>query len=131
MICIKFINFTLREIMIYILIIYGLSVGFSLLMLNPKEMAEQLHKSGDSIVDIHAGKETRRYLSRSVRRISLFSATVLSIYVGIPLCLQVAGNVDQTLMLLPTSCMMLTGMWYTIYQEVIAIRKFESYHSFL
>ena len=118
-------------IVIYILIIYGLSVGFSFLMLNPKEMAEQLHKSGDSIVDIHAGKETKRYLARSVRRISLFSATVLSIYVGIPLCLQVVGNVDQTLMMLPTSCMMLTGMWNTIYQEVIAIHKFESYHSFL
>lgn len=118
-------------IIVYIIIIYVLCIGFSFLMLNPREMAEQLHKSGDSIVDIHAGRDTKRYLSWSVFRISFFSATVMGIYVGIPLFLQVAGNVDRSLMMLPTSCMMIASMWYTIYQEIIAIRKFESYHSFL
>lgn len=112
-------------IIIYQVIIYLLGIGFSFLMINPKNMAEQLKKRGDSIVDIHPGSDTYTYLAGSVVSIGFWSSTMLGLCVGIPLFLQVNGNVDQTLMMFPTSCIMFTGMWYGIYQEIKSIRSYE------
>ena len=64
-------------IIVYIFVLYILTIGFSRVMINPREMTDQFLKSGDSICDLHAGKETRKYLSRVINRMSLISATVM------------------------------------------------------
>ena len=88
-------------------------------------------KSGDCLLNIHAGKDTKRYLSKKIRRIGLFSASVMSICLGTPLMLQYMGNLDSTLVMLPASVMLLTGMWCNLYQEYQAIKSFESYEMFI
>lgn len=49
-------------IIVYLAIIVLLTILFSVIMLTPGKEAENLLKSGDSILDIYAGKPTRRYL---------------------------------------------------------------------
>lgn len=127
-------NLTLSKplgIIVYLLILYGLTIGFSRVFINPQEITEQLLKSGDSIVDFHAGGETRRYLSGVVGRISFVSAWVMSLCLGIPLFLQVTGNVDPELAMFPALVMMLTGVWCNLYREYIAIRSLEEYKPFI
>lgn len=116
---------------VYILTIYVLTIGFSMIFVNPREITEQFLKSGDCLLNIHAGKETKRYLSKKIRRIGLFSASVMSICLGTPLMLQYMGNLDSTLVMLPASVMLLTGMWCNLYQEYQAIKSFESYEMFI
>ena len=96
-----------------------------------REITEQFLKSGDCFLNIHAGKDTKRYLSKKIRRIGLFSASVMSICLGTPLMLQYMGNLDSTLVMLPASVMLLTGMWCNLYQEYQAIKSFESYEMFI
>ncbi len=127
-------NLTLSRplgIVVYLLILYGLTIGFTRVFINPQETTEQLLKSGDSIVDFHAGAETRRYLSSVIGRISFISASVMSLCLGIPLFLQVTGDVDPELAMFPTLVMMLTGVCCNLYREYTAIRSLEEYRPFI
>ncbi len=126
------VNLSLRRplgIAIYVIGIYALTVLFSVAFISPKDITEQFLKSGDSIVDIHAGHDTRKYLREGVFRISVFSATIMSICVGTPMVLQLRGNIESTLMMLPSSIMMLAGLWCNIYRETITIRNYDSYRA--
>ncbi len=116
---------------VYIILIYILSVGFSRVFINPKDMTEQYLKSGDSLLNIHAGDDTRKYLSRVITRISLVSATVMSVCLGIPMILQMTGGMNNSLAALPSSVLMLTGIWCNLYREVLAVRDLESYKPFI
>ncbi len=116
---------------VYILILYALTIGFSRVFLNPAEITEQFLKSGDSIPGVHAGRDTKRYLSRRITRISFFSATVLSLCLGIPMAMQLTGYYDSTLAALPSSIMMLVGVWCNIYREAAAIKDLDSYRPFI
>jgi len=115
----------------YVIILYVLTIGFSRVFLNPKDITEQYLKSGDSIVNLHAGKETRKYLSRTINRMSFLGATVMSICLVIPLVLQMTGGMTMTLSALPSSVMMLTGLWCNLYREGVAIRNLEAYEPFI
>lgn len=116
---------------VYLFLIYILSIGFSRVFINPREITEQYLKSGDSLLDIHSGKDTRRYLSRSINRISLFSATVMGICLCVPMVLQMTGDMHSSLATLPSSVLMLTGIWCNLYREVEAIRDLEAYEPFI
>lgn len=118
-------------IAVYVMILYGLTIGFSRVFVNPREITEQFLKSGDSIRNIHAGRDTRKYLSRSINRISFFSATVMSICLGGPMVLQLVWGLDNTLVTLPSSAMMLTGIWCNLYREIVAIKNLEAYEPFI
>ena len=118
-------------ISVYIVLIYVLSIGFSRVFINPKELTEQFLKSGDSLLNIHAGKDTRKYLSRTINCISFASATVLSICLCVPMILQTTGAMQSTLASLPSSVLMLTGIWCNLYREVRAIGNLEAYKPFI
>lgn len=118
-------------IAIYFVIVYILTIGFSLIMLNPGEMTEQLLKSNDSICNISSGKQTKAYLARVVLGISLLSASVMSLCVGASLVLQLSGKVDSSLVMLPAISMMFTSILVNLYREVKTAISFESYRVFL
>ena len=127
-------NMTLSKplgIAVYIFILYCLTIGFSRVFVNPREITEQFLKSGDSILNLHAGRDTRKYLSRVINRISFLSATVMSICLGVPMILQLVWGGDNTLMTLPSSTMMLTGIWCNLYREIVAIKDLEAYKPFI
>ncbi len=127
-------NLTLTRplgIAVYIVVLYLLTVIFSLVFLGPGDITEQFLKSGDSIVDLHAGRDTKRYLARVMYRLSFLSATVMGICLGGSLALQLKGGIDSTLGMLPSSIMMLTGVWCNLYQEAIVVRDYDAYRPFI
>lgn len=122
-------NITLTKplgILIYISCEYLLTIFFSFIMLSPKDIMEQFLKSGDSIVNLHAGRDTRRYLLGTIWRIGLFSATVMGVCIAVPLVLQLRGDIDSTLTMLPSSVMMLTSLLCAIYRELVTLYKNDS-----
>ena len=116
---------------IYIVILFVLTILFAFVMVNPEELSEHLQKSGDSIRGIRAGKETRRYLRKNLIQFSLLSSLVMSFCVGLPMWLQVRGGLSPALSVLPSSVMIATGIWSGLYQEFTALKKFDSYKSFI
>lgn len=118
-------------IKVYIAIIYILTIGFSFVFLSPKDMAESFSKSGDCIPGLQAGPDTRWYLRRKILIFSIISATVLSISLGLPLYLQYRGIIKSDLVMLPSTIMMLTGIWSSLYQEIQAVDSLDSYEPFI
>lgn len=118
-------------IVVYLILLYVLTIGFSRVFVNPREITEQYLKSGDSLLDIHAGKDTQKYLSRTINRISILSATVMGVCLCVPMILQLTGDMQSSLAALPSSVLMLTGIWCNLYREVSAIKKLEAYQPFI
>lgn len=116
---------------VYVMLIYILSIGFSRVFINPKDTTEQYLKSGDSLLNIHAGDDTRKYLSNVINGISIGSATVMAICLCIPMILQMTGWIDSSLTALPSAILMLTGIWSNLYREIIAVRDLEAYKPFV
>lgn len=116
---------------VYIFLVFVLTIGFSLVFINPGRITEQFLKSGDCLTDIHPGKQTKKYLRREVLRISTLSATVIGTCLLIPLVMQLTMDIDNTLAMLPSSFMMQTGIWTSIIQEYRAVKSCDSYTPFI
>lgn len=113
-------------IFIFLVCEYFLTISFAMLMISPKDISENFLKSGDSIVDLHAGHDTRKYLRGVMWRLSLFSATVLGVCICTPMVMQLRGNIDSTLAALPTSIMLMTGFSCNIYREIRTLWAYDS-----
>ena len=118
-------------ITVYIAVLFLLTLGFSRVFINPGEITEQFLKSGDSIQNVHAGKETKRYLSRIITGLALLSATMMSLCLGLPLVLQLTGTIGPSYSTMPTSAMMLTGIICNLGREILAVKHLESYKPFI
>ncbi len=55
----------------------------------------------------------------------------MGVCLGVPLVLQMMGEFDSALVTLPSSVMMLTGIWCNLYREVEAIKDLEAYKPFI
>ena len=116
---------------VYIAIIVILTIAFSFIMLTPGKTAEDLLKSGDSILGVYAGRETKRYLQGCVLSFSLISSVVIGICVGVPLFLQFGGYINSKLAMFPSSIMMFTGIWISFGREAEVYRNMDRYEPFI
>lgn len=116
---------------VYIVLMFIFSILLALLFINPKELSEDLLQSGDSIVNVPAGKATRRYIRKWVLFLSFISTTIMCTCLAVCLYLQYKGIVPSTVAMLPTTFMMLSGLLCTLYLEIKAYRDFDSYKPFI
>jgi len=127
-------NMVLNElfgILVYIVGIFILTIAMAFVFISPKDLTEQFLKSGDSIINLHAGADTRRYLRKQVLMMSLVSSTVMGVCILIPMLLEYYDLISPSLAVLPSSAMMLTGIFYNLYQEVIVVRNYDEYKPFI
>lgn len=116
---------------VYIGLMFIFSILLALLFINPKELSEDLLQSGDSIVNVPAGKATRRYIRKWVLLLSFISTIIMCTCLAACLYLQYKGIVPSTVAMLPTTFMMLSGLLCTLYLEIKAYRDFDSYKPFI
>lgn len=116
---------------VYIVVLYVITIVFSFVFISPKNLAESLQKSGDSITGLRAGKKTRRYIGLRVFIISIFSATFMSLFIGMPLVLQLKGLVPQDVMSLPSIMIAMASINCNLYRELRAVKDFDGYVQFI
>lgn len=122
---------SITGIIVYLILLIILTVVFAFLFIDPSNISEQLLKSGDSIVNLHAGPPTKKYIYSSLLHMCALSAVVMCLCVGVPLFLQYFGVVNGKISMLPTSFMMLSGMFCNLYIESVAVSSFDEYVPFL
>lgn len=113
--------------MTYLVIVCFLNITFTMLTILPSKTADSLLKSGDCLEDIYPGKPTKRYLVGTVLRLSVSSSLILCLFLGLPFYLQFRGVIEPTLVMLPSSLMMSTGIWITLFREAEVYRNLEKY----
>lgn len=116
---------------VYLGIVFVLNIFFSFIMISPGEIAENLQKGGDSIVNVYAGKKTKRYLRKKLLLLDIFSGLVFCLMMGTSLTLALRGELSSELALLPSRAMILTGITLSLCRELKAYWKFDSYSFFV
>jgi len=77
---------------VYFLLVFIFTYFYTSVTFNSKEISENLQKQGGFIADIRSGKQTEKYLSRIVNRLTLFGAIALGILAVLPIIAQVKLN---------------------------------------
>lgn len=76
----------------YFLLVFIFTYFYTSVTFNSKEIAENLQKQGGFIADVRSGKQTERYLSKVVNRLTLFGALALGFLAILPIIAQVKLN---------------------------------------
>jgi preprotein translocase subunit SecY len=107
---------------VYWISYFGLIVLFSsfysTIVLNPKDISDQLQKMAVAIPGIRPGIETTFYLKQVMRRITFVGATMLAILVTIPNFLESSLNISSLNGLSTTSLLILAGVVLDLVREV-------------
>ncbi len=118
-------------VLIYLLIILLFTILFSFIMLSPDDLARNLQRAGDSIVNVYAGKATLRYFRFVIFILSLISGFVMACCMGVSFYFAFQMDFNQQVAMLPSSFMMLVSMFSNLITEIDGYRKFDSYRFFL
>ncbi|HEM5209324.1 TPA: accessory Sec system protein translocase subunit SecY2 [Streptococcus suis] len=97
-------------IIVYLIILYVLTISFAFINLNPRDKADEMRQSGDFISGVRPGKETVNYLSRIVGCLGHFNAIYLIIMSGIPLFIAMIHPELRAIAGLPGVIMMTAGI---------------------
>ena len=102
----------------YFLLILVFSSFYSTIVLNPKDISDQLQKMSVTIPGIRPGVQTTFYLQRVMKRITLVGATILAILVTIPNFIESTFNITSLNGLSTTSLLILGGVVLDLGREV-------------
>jgi preprotein translocase subunit SecY len=76
----------------YFVLVFVFTYFYTSVTFNAKEIAENLQKQGGFIADVRSGKQTEKYLSAIVNRLTLFGAMALGFLAVLPILAQVKLN---------------------------------------
>ena len=120
------INLGILGYIIYWAIYFGSILAFSLfystVVLNPKDMSEQLQKMSVKIPGIRPGIQTTFYLKKVMQRLNLIGGSTIAILGTFPNIIEVIFNISNLNGLSITSLLIMTGVLFDISQEIEDIK---------
>jgi preprotein translocase subunit SecY len=102
----------------YFAFILLFSSFYSTIVLNPKDISDQLQKMAVTIPGIRPGIQTTFYLKQVMKRVTLLGATMLAIIVTIPNFIESTLNITSLNGLSTTSLLILAGVVLDLVREV-------------
>ena len=111
----------------YFVLILAFSSFYSSIVLNPKDISDQLQKSAVKIPGVRPGVQTIFYLKQEIQRITLMGATLLAFITIIPNFIESTLNITSLNGLSTTSFLILGGVVLDLKREVSNIYFSEIY----
>ena len=105
----------------YFILILIFSSFYSTIVLNPKDISQELQKMAVSIPGIRPGLATTFYLKQVMKRVTFFGALVLAILATLPNIIEAILNVSSFNGLGTTSLLILVGVVLDISREMKSI----------
>jgi len=102
----------------YFVLILTFSLFYSTIVLNPKDIADQLQKMAVTIPGVRPGVQTIFYLKQVMKRITLLGATMLATLATIPNFIESTLNLTNLNGLSATSLLILAGVVLDLVREV-------------
>ena len=102
----------------YFGLILFFSSFYSAIVLNPKDMSDQLQKMAVTVPAVRPGIQTTFYLKQVMKRITLIGATMLATLVIIPNFLESTLNITSLNGLSTTSLLILAGVVLDLVREI-------------
>ena len=102
----------------YFVLILTFSSFYSAIVLNPKDISDQLQKMAVTIPGVRPGLQTTFYLKKVIKRITLIGATMLGILTVVPNFLESTFNITGLNGLSTTSLLILAGVVLDLIREI-------------
>ena len=102
----------------YFAFILIFSSFYSSIVINPKDLSDQLQKMAVTIPGIRPGLQTTFYLKKVIKRITLIGATMLAIITVVPNFIESTFNLTSLNGLSTTSLLILAGVVLDLIREV-------------
>jgi len=102
----------------YVVLILIFSSFYSTIVLNPKDISDQLQKMAVTIPGIRPGIQTTFYLKKVMGRITVFGAMMLAVLATVPNFIEATLNISSLNGLSTTSLLILAGVVLDIVREV-------------
>jgi len=105
----------------YFILILFFSSFYSTIVLNPKDISQELQKMAVSIPGVRPGLATTFYLKQVMKRVTLFGAIILAILATLPNIVQGILNISSFNGLGTTSLLILVGVVLDLSREMKSI----------
>lgn len=105
----------------YFILILGFSSFYSTIVLNPKDISQELQKMAVSIPGVRPGLATTFYLKQVMKRVTFFGAIMLALLATLPNIIEGVLNVSSFSGLGTTSLLILVGVVLDISREMKSI----------
>lgn len=102
----------------YFILILTFSSFYSSIVLNPKDISDQLQKMAVTIPGVRPGLQTTFYLKQVIKRITLIGATMLAILTVVPNFIESTLNITGLNGLSTTSLLILAGVVLDLIREI-------------
>ena len=113
----------------YFFLILAFSSFYSYIVLNPKDLSDQLQKLSVTIPGVRPGLQTTFYLKSVIKRITLVGAIMLAILTVVPNFLESTLNVTGLNGLSTTSFLILAGVILDLMREIENIFVSNAYYN--
>jgi len=117
-------------LLIYITLIIVFAFFYSEMQMDPAQLADNFQKNGSYIPGIRPGKETERYVSKVLNRVTCIGALALAVIAALPLVLVLSGifGADTSLAIGGTGMIIVVGVCVELNNQIdglLAGKSFE------
>ena len=105
----------------YFILVLGFSLFYSTIVVNPKDLSDELQKMAVSIPGIRPGAATEFYLKKVMKRVTLLGALLLAILATLPHVIESILSLSGVSNLGTTSLLILVGVILDVTREVRSI----------
>lgn len=117
----KYVNYTTPiGFTAYIIIIILFCFFYTFLQINPEELSKNLNKQGGYIPGVRPGKETKKYISTVIGRITLIGALFIAVVAGLPIIFSnfINTGLPSSVSLGGTSILIVIGVALETYNQL-------------
>lgn len=112
---------------LFVIFILAFSYFYTFIVIKPKEMAEDLQKSGGFIPGVRPGKETENYITKVLIRITVVGSIFLAIIAGLPYLLSMFTSLPTTVSIGGTGLIIVIGVILDTYKQLDSSLISQSY----
>lgn len=116
---------------IYILLIFFFAYFYTLLQMDPEQMAENFQKSGAYIPGVRPGKETEKHIKKVLTRITLIGAIFLVFLAGLPMFLTMVLGLNSSIAFGGTGLLIVSGVASETAKQIDGLLAGKEYQDFL
>lgn len=105
-------------LLIYIALIFVFTYVWTYMQLKPDQLADNLNKNGGFIPGVRPGKETEKYVSTLLKKLTFVGAASLSLIAALPLLFGMLTNMPSSVTIGGTGLLIVVGVVLETYKQI-------------
>jgi len=103
---------------IYMLLIYFFSYIYTFIQIKPEELAKNLNEAGGFVPGVRPGKDTEKYISKVLTRLTLVGGLFIALIAAIPIIFSLVSGLEGAASIGGTSLLIVVGVALETYKQL-------------